>query len=436
MWSATIGNSDIQPTTGLNEQSLTLFALLGGGGLLAHLLTEALDRHLTIRPGATWIGLGWLAGIGGSAALPAAWAATLGPVTQIVLGWVALQIGLAASLRRSGPLVEGAARAGVLYAAVSVLGLGLAAWLCAGPLLALEPGVTPGVLWVTAVVTAAALSVAAPWALATVSARLSAAGPVADSGASLARVSRVTGLLTFGLAAVFLVADVTSTLRPVELIVGEIGAGLLFGVAADAFIGTERDARQVLVTMLVSSLLATGTALHVGFSPVAINLIMGLSVANFGHQELTAGGDASTTVPVDARLDLPARAVLLFLAGAAWTVPDEPMVWLAVAGLLLSRLVMLRLAGAIAGRALDPTDPGLRLVGLTLVGQGCGALVIALAFLQVAPASAGQLLLTTVLLSIALSDLTASRAARMVLDEAGEIPTHPLEPAPANTGGV
>jgi hypothetical protein len=62
-----------------------------------------------------------------------------------------------------------------------------------------------------------------------------------------------------------------------------------------------------------------------------------------------------------------------------------------------------------------------------MVAQGAPTLAIALTYALSPHAVAGELVLTVVLMSALVNDLWAPRAARLVLDEAGEIPTNPVE---------
>jgi hypothetical protein len=91
--------------------------------------------------------------------------------------------------------------------------------------------------------------------------------------------------------------------------------------------------------------------------------------------------------------------------------------------LIALRIGVMSLAGTVAGRSIDPTSPGLRRLGLVTIGQGGPALAIALTYTTLAEPGASQGVLTIALISVLLNDIWAAAAARVVLDEAGEIPT-------------
>ena len=97
---------------------------------------------------------------------------------------------------------------------------------------------------------------------------------------------------------------------------------------------------------------------------------------------------------------------------------------LVVALVLLGiRLFTLGIAGVVAARAIDPASATLRRLGYVGVGQGAPAIAIALTYTLAQWSPASDTILVIVLVSVVLNDLWATPSARVVLDEAGEIPT-------------
>ena len=91
--------------------------------------------------------------------------------------------------------------------------------------------------------------------------------------------------------------------------------------------------------------------------------------------------------------------------------------------LLGIRLFTLGIAGVVAARAIDPASATLRRLGYVGVGQGAPAIAIALTYTLAQWSPASDTILVIVLVSVVLNDLWATPSARVVLDEAGEIPT-------------
>jgi hypothetical protein len=399
------------------SESNGLMALLGLGFLVAAVCARAMGRGPFTHGGALFFALGVAIGPVGLGALDVADTADLGPLFSVLVGWVGLLTGLAVTMRKDGGLIDGAVRTGIVFSLIGVAAFGTACWVT---LDLLFPAAVAGerVILATAAVTAAALA-ASPRVVRRVGRRVHAAGAVTRSGDSLARVVRVAAIATLAIAMAFHDRAAPSGVRdlaPTEWLLGELLLGLATGLVADAFIGNDPSESRLVTTLAAVSLFTTGMAWQLGLTPLTLNLVVGLTLANFGQRE------AARHEPVLA-LDTPLLYVLLVLVGAAWTLPSTHLVPLLGLGLVAVRIGVSSIAGTVAGRAIDPTSPGLRRLGLVTLGQGATALAIALTYTTTAEPGASQAVLTIVLVSVLLNDLWAAPAARLVLDEAGEIPT-------------
>jgi len=305
----------------------------------------------------------------------------------------------------------------MIYVAVGGVGFALVAW---NLLTFIEGhGLSGRAAVVIAVIIGLISVTGAPVALRTVMERFSAHGLLAETGESLSKVIRFTALLLFCLLLAYQVPLSIPGLRaftPAETILAHMTAGLLLGLAADAFLGDETDDSRLFLVLLGVGAIGTGGALHFGFSPLLVNLMIGFSLANFGRL------DANRHRVVQ-RLEEPTGILLLIYAAALWNPNLDAHLYVIVIALLALRPLMLWVAGGAAARSLDPKNPFLGRIGFTLVGQGAPAIALALAFALQANMSGHQLLLTLALLSTALNNLWSAHAARIVLDEAGEIPT-------------
>ncbi len=411
----------MRPANSMREHTPHLLAILGVAFVAAVVITGIVRRRTLVEVGAVFAGLGMLAGPMGLDLLPVLGTEGGDLLVAALSGWVALEVGLGVSLRSDGGLAPGGLRAGVLYATVGVIGLGVVAF---GLLVGLL-GTTDDSAWAyPALVLAAASVAAAPGALKGVAAAHGADGPVRTAGISLARVARalavVVAALSSAVAEPELVIESFRALAPAERILGEVVIGVTFGFFADVFLADEPDDRRMVVILVSLSLFATGLCAHFGLSSMLVNLLIGGSLANYGHLSANRHRTAEA-------LEGPTRKVFLVLMGAAWLPPDDGMVWAVAALLLAARVSMLRIAGGVAGRAFDPTHAGFRIIGFTMVAQGAPALAIALTCAPAPQALAGSVILTVVLFSALINDLWAAFAARLVLDEAGEIPTTPAE---------
>ncbi|MGM0576953.1 MAG: hypothetical protein ACQEXJ_14610 [Myxococcota bacterium] len=399
-------------------ETMQAFVVLGVGFFVARLLAEGLRRWGLLHGGALFVGLGVLVGPSALGVLDPAALAELAPAAGIAIGWVGLQAGLAVSARRDGGLAEGALRAGLFYVFTMLLLVGVA---IAALLWVLDPtgfGLDLPALALAAAVAAAAAVAGSPASVRRVARRFGASGPVSEAGESLARVARAAGLLSFAIALAFHGRPAVDGLRPLaptEWLLAEVAVGVILGVAADSFLGEEPDDRRLFVGLAAISVFATGLSWHLRLSPVLINLVIGLTLANVGHRE--PRHHRVVTI-----LETPTLHLLLLYAGAVWEPRVDTVAWALLAGLVVARLLMAVFAGSVAARALDPANPGLRRMGFMLLGQGAPAVAVAISWWMMAPSDAGQLLLTAIVGAVVLNDLWAGPAARVVLDEAGEIP--------------
>jgi hypothetical protein len=407
----------MRPVHAMPEYSAQLIAILGLGFLTATVAAGLLRRRTLTEFGVLFACLGVAAGPVGLDLLPTLGATSWDLVVAALSGWVALEIGLGISLRSDGGLVHGAVRAGVLYTMVGIIGLGGVGFVVFGGLLSGPLDTT----WAyPALVVAAASVAAAPGALASVATAHKADGPVREAGISIARVTRALAIVTVAMSSAMaepqMVVEGFRALAPAERVLGEVVLGIVFGFFADVFVGDEPDDRRMVVILIGLSLLGSGLSVHLGLSPMLVNLLIGGSLANYGHLSAARHRAAES-------LEGPTRKLLLVLMGAAWVPSSDLAVWGVVAVLVGARVAMLRIAGGVAGRAFDPAHAGFRVIGFTMVAQGAPALAITLTYAPVGHAIAGGIVLTVVLASAVINDLWAPWAARLVLDESGEIPT-------------
>lgn len=391
------------------------FVILGLGFALIWRLSRGLGQFGLVHAGILFFGLGVLVGPRSLGFVDLVSLGTVEPVVAVLVGWVGLLVGMGLTVRKDGGLVDGAIRTGLVYTLVAVALFGTATYMLFGlPLRNVGEGGTLAI----AAITAAGLT-GSPWVVRRVAARYQANGKVRDTGESLTRVVRVAALATLAIALAFASREGPgrlSDLAPTEWLLGELLVGFALGLVTDAFLGEEPDDDRMLASLLGATLFTTGVAWHLGLSPLILNGVVGLTLANFGrrpavrHQAILG-------------LELPTTCLLLCVTGAIWQPPEELLTY-GIAGALLGlRLIILAFGGAVAARALDPTSAGLRRVGFMAVGQGAPAVAIALTVTALADPDASHAVLTVVLASVLLNDMWASPAARLVLDEAGEIPT-------------
>ena len=391
------------------------------GFVAMSLLSTQVRQRSMIESGLLFVLLGLAIGPMGFDLAPSLNSTPWAIATSLVCGWVALEVGLGASLRSDSAMAPGAMRAGLLYVLVGIIGLSVASFGVLEALLGGEQDTT----WVYAALIIACSGVAAaPSVLAQVAATHNAEGTVRDAGKSLARSTCALALVIVSVVAAVAEPQVTvegfRALAPTERILAELMMGITLGFCADVFLSNEPDDRRMVTMLICLSMLATGLAMHIGLSPLLVNLLIGVSLSNYGHLPASRHRAAQA-------LEGPARSLLLVAMGALWVLPSDGALWLVALLIFGARTAMLRIAGGVAGRAFDRGHAGFRVIGFTLVSQGAPALAIVLMHLRGLNAEVAPVVVTVVILGAMVNDLWAPKAARSVLDEAGEIPTGLVE---------
>ncbi len=168
---------------------------------------------------------------------------------------------------------------------------------------------------------------------------------------------------------------------------------------------------ELLVFALGMVLFSGGTALYFRLSPLFVNMVMGVVMANLP-------GARDRVFHLLARLEKPCYLVLLILAGAFC---DLGMSW---ALLLIPTVVLLRglgkLAGGLLGARMAPPEVGAPAsMGLGLMSQGGMAVAMVLTYAQVRAGPESGAVVTAVLASVILNELASPSLIRVVLRRAG-----------------
>jgi Kef-type K+ transport system membrane component KefB len=170
---------------------------------------------------------------------------------------------------------------------------------------------------------------------------------------------------------------------------------------------------ELLVFVVGMVTFSSGIALYLELSPLFVNAMMGITVAN-----LPGSNDRIFNVLV--RLERPFYIVFLILAGAIWR-PGSPWA-LPLAALYLSLRLVGKLGGGyLAARlATDDFRPPLGL-GMGLVSQGGIAVAMVMDYYQLGSTELTGVVVTTVLIAVIFNELISPSLARHVLRTAGEI---------------
>ena len=269
-------------------------------------------------------------------------------------------------------------------------------------------------LWL-ALTLGAAAAIASSTAIAATVKRWRAEGPPVDLLRNLAIAGQVVAIILFGVAlsgdrAVDEASRFDWSL--VEWSFWITVAGALTGLLFTVYIrNDEDDDLRLFLTTVGVVIFAAGIGAALGVSPLFVNLVAGLMVAATSvHRDRLRTKLQALVHPVS--------VLIMVFAGIAWR-PISGWMWLIPLAYLLTRVAAQLFASRFAVSAFVH-GVELRSVGGGLIGQGALAAAIALSYAQGHP-ERGPIVLSTVLVSMLVTDIIGGQTLRRVLANAGAI---------------
>ncbi len=334
---------------------------------------------------------------------------SLDVVVNLGVGWVGLLFGLQFYRRdlRRFP-VRYYLGAGV-ESATTMLVVGVGMWAAVG----LSPWAAP--VWLTVGILAIVASTTSPTIAEQMIHDTRPRGPVTDTVRLISSVDAVPAILLLGAMLCF------SPLHPEDT--GFLGSGWLWVLVA-AGLGLTLGAlfhlitlyrctdNQLLVIVLGLTVFCGGAAHYLRLSPLFVNMIVGMLVANRSPQRLRILRSLLA-------VEKPIYLVLLTLAGAMWTLP--PLSLFA----LVPLFILLRLIGKFVGGYFATRTAGIDTssslgLGPGLVPHGGMAVVIALNVKQFFPGALGDLALSAAIASVLVAAPMSPSVLQRLLRREGE----------------
>ncbi len=405
--------------------AVTVIAWVG-----AHVVLVRVQRRWAITTGGEYLLIGVLVG----PAFPAligrpegtliteAVLSDLAPLMALAIGWLGLLYGTQLNVRKGLQNAEGRwdlrpFQLATVESTFSFLLVGLVSWAALTQLGI--PGTEdlgqPDVLLASAVLAVVA-SVGSTQVLAVVQDRFRAEGPTTHLLQGAHRFEEPVSVAAFGLIfCIFNPSNPALTRDPVALewLAISVGIGAALGVLFRVFLGDETESDKVFLALVGIIVFASGVAYYLHLSPLLVNLVLGVVLVNVATREI-----AESIREVLARTRRPMFLMLLIFAGLLWT-PVPWFVSLCAVVYVGVRLASKRLGGALAARLMGP---GARSdLGRGLLGHGDLAVAMALNFRLVPEWPLSDLVFTTILVSVVLSELWATRSLRQLLIDTGDI---------------
>jgi len=386
---------------------VVLFAYLGSALFRLRQLPTMLQA--LISSGLGFFGLGLVLGPHVIALIDAPILSQLDLVLNLGVGWVGLLFGLQFN-RQDLEQVRarhywGALTETALTCLLTGAGLGLMIWFM--------PMLSPA--WILVPALALIASTTSPTTGAQMQIKLAVRGPVHDLLRFLSGVDAVPAIVFLGALICFAPghpAKFGPALDGLYWLGVCLALGLVLGALAHLLTLYHYTDNQLLVIVLSLVLFGGGAAHYLWLSPLFVNFIVGLVLANRS--------------PIRIRIlrslilvEKPIYLILLTLAGAMWNPP--PLAWL----VLVPAFILMRMAGKILGgwlafRIADlGTQSGLSL-GSGLLPHGGMALVLGLSFQQIYSGPLGDLVVSTAIFSILVATLIGPWSLQRLLIREGE----------------
>lgn len=336
------------------------------------------------------------------------------PLVALAAGWVGLLQGLNTDLATITSFRDGALRVVLLEAVLVVVPVAAVTWwvLTSGWV----SGVSTSNAWMAASVAGLVAWAGAENAVDLVKRQYGAAGDTLDL---LGRAVRLSDMMSIvGLGIVFALfhdrvgnAQLLRDPTPVEWAVLTAGIGVGLGVLFAFFLDDDDSQGSMLLALTGIIAFASGAAWYLELCPLAINLVLGLLLANLSPVAPRLRKALANTAR-------PSALVLLLMAGALW---NSSAPWLPVLT-LTAVFVGVRAGGKVAASALASFGTPLRgdLFRGTL-GQGHLAIAMAVSVRIVFEGPAIDILYSSLLLSMIFHEIMAPRLLKGLLVDVGEI---------------
>ncbi len=409
---------------------LSLIAVTVVAWLGAHVVLVRVQRRWAITTGGEYLLIGVLVGPAFPAfiGLPELTLITsevlsdLAPLMALAIGWLGLLYGTQLNVRGALQNAEGRwdlrpFQLAAVESTFSFLLVGAVSWVALTHLgLPGTADLSPAAVLLASAVLGVVASVGSTQVLAVVKTRFRAQGRVTDLLDSAHRFEEPVSVAAFGLVfCIFNPSNPALTRDPVALewLAISIGIGAALGVLFRVFLGNETESDKVFLALVGIIVFASGVAYYLHLSPLLVNLILGVVLVNVATPEI-----ADSIREVLARTRRPMFLMLLIFAGLLWT-PVPAFVWICAGAYVLVRLIGKRLGGQLAARLMGPgsrTD-----LGRGLLGHGDLAIAMALNFRLVPEWPLSDMVFTTILVSVVLSELWATRSLRRLLIDTGDI---------------
>jgi hypothetical protein len=390
------------------SSTFSLILVAAGAYLAAHVAFDWLARRYLIVSGAEYLLLGILLGPQVTGLISASVFSGFAPFLTLALGWIGTLVGaqfyLLNLVRYRAPVYRIAFfEATATFVVVTGVMTLVFAWLL---------GVPPGNALSPAVVLGAIATASSPAGIGLVAQRVGTGAIVRQLQITTA-IDALVAITAFGLLLSIDHPAAVGTVRPptpTEWAVISVGIGVVGGTLFHLFLGEERNIDRLFISLAGAIILASGAAAHMRLSPLLPAMLIGAILIN-------TSGNRREIAQVLVSVERPIYFVLLIFAGAAWQ--PSARAWILPLIVYLLVRIATKTGAAYLGAWTNGAVPALGpLWGRALWGQGGLALAIGLNYLQHEYSVLANVIFTTAIVSVLLTDLTSARVAESVVQSA------------------
>lgn len=385
---------------------LLLILVVAIAYLATHVAYEWLARRLLVVSGAEYLVLGVLLGPQVSGLFPADAAVQFRPLVILGIGWLGLAVGMQFRLQRLLRIPAVRYRLSLVQSVCTLALVGAGASMAVAYVyqlpaaVAVIPGMALGAIAVAST----------PTGLDVAFGRTATRAPVLEQIEVALGMDALVSVLGFGLLLAWAHAAPPVAVRALtttEWVVVTLGIGLVGGTLFHLFLGEERDADRLFVSLAGAVIVTSGAAAYLDLSPALAALVMGALLAN----------TMRSPAPVQrvlAASERPLYYTLLLLAGASWAADSAFGWWLVLAHYVVLRtLAKLWGSGVVTWMNRAHPDVGLDW-GRGLIGQGRLAIALALDYARRSDLPQGDLVFTCAALSVLFTEFAGARFVRSV----------------------
>ena len=385
--------------------AVTLILIVAGAYLAAHVAFSWLAQRYLIVSGAEYLLLGILLGPQVSRLISASVFDGFAPFMTLSLGWIGALVGaqfyvpdlVRLPARRYRIAFTEAILTGAIVSGLMAL---ILYWAFALPL---QRAIAP------AIILGAISAVSSPAGIGIVARRVGQRRPVVQQLQLSTAIASLVAITAFSLVLIIYHAPPAGVARAptaTEWAVISVAIGTVGGTLFHLFLGNEKKIDRLFIGLAGAIMLASGSAAYLRLSPLFPTMLIGAILINTSTNRLEIRKALSA-------LERPIYFLLLIFAGAAWRSVDG---WLLpVVGFIIVRTVAKITSAQAAAWFNDSSQVLGRKWGYALLGQGGLAVAMALNYLLYDRSELANVIFTTTLVSVLLTDVTSARFAERVV---------------------